>query len=150
MYMENEESVRVLAERCQRVGYIIKTASEDQELEEDERMLKAIEDLKRCVIPTFLCCTLFDNLASTIKSALKEMEKKRARSRGRKLLHVFEDADEITTLDLTLTQFIAEFHVSISEGFMQLFQSLSDTYVAPNRNYIYQGRQGNFAMGQGR
>jgi len=117
MYMENEESVRILAERCQRVGYIIKTASEDQELEEDERMLKAIEDLKRCVMTIFLCCEILDNLASTIKNALEEMEKKRARSRMDQLLHVFEDADENTTLDSTLTQFIAEFHVSILEGF---------------------------------
>ena len=60
MYMENEESVRILAERCQRVGYIIKTAAEGQHLEEDDRMLKAIEDLERCVASIFFPCALFD------------------------------------------------------------------------------------------
>jgi len=50
MYMENEESVSSLAERCQRVGYIIKTAAESQTLEEDNKMLKAIFDLQRCVV----------------------------------------------------------------------------------------------------
>ena len=40
------------------------------------------------------------------------MVKKSGRSRGRKLLHVLEDADEISILDSTLTQFIAEFQVS--------------------------------------
>jgi len=51
--MENEESVGILAERCQRVGYIIKTVAEDQNLEENHRMLKAIEDLQRCVFNVF-------------------------------------------------------------------------------------------------
>jgi len=48
--MENEESVSILAERCQRIGYIIKTAAEGQKLEQDERMLKAIENLETYVI----------------------------------------------------------------------------------------------------
>jgi len=41
------------------------------------------------------------------------MEKKRARSKRKKLLHVLEDADEIATLDSMMTQFIAEFHVRL-------------------------------------
>jgi len=59
MYMENEESVSILAERCQRVGYIIKTAAEGQQLEKDDRMLKAIVDLERYVASIFFACALF-------------------------------------------------------------------------------------------
>ena len=50
MYMENEDSVSSLAERCQRVGYIIKTAAEGEALEGDDRMLQAIDNLQRCVL----------------------------------------------------------------------------------------------------
>ena len=49
------------------------------------------------------------------------MKKKSTRSRRRKLLHVFEDADEVTILDSTLTQFIAEFQAS----FLWLFPRLN-------------------------
>jgi len=48
------------------------------------------------------------------------MKKKSTRSRRRKLLHVFEDADEVTILDSTLTQFIAEFQASFSGCFLDL------------------------------
>ena len=41
------------------------------------------------------------------------MEKKRTRSKRQKVLHIFEDADEIATLDSMMTQFIAEFHVRL-------------------------------------
>jgi len=61
--MENKESVSVLAERCQRVGYIIKTAAEDQKLEENDKMLKAIENLQRCVATVFSSCAQIDNFA---------------------------------------------------------------------------------------
>jgi len=48
------------------------------------------------------------------------MKKKSTRSRSRKLLHVFEDADEVQILDSTLTQFIAEFQASFFDCFLDL------------------------------
>jgi len=112
--MENEDSVSSLAERCQRVGYIIKTAAEGEALEGDDRMLQAIDNLQRCVLAALLLWrSLPDILPSLINQTLRAMEKKSVRSKRRKLLHVFEDADEIATLDTTITQFIAEFHVSV-------------------------------------
>jgi len=110
--MENEESISVLAERCQRIGYIIRTAAEGQKLEEDERMVKAIEGLARCVANIVSRQALADWSASTVTDTAEIMKKKLARSRGRKLLHVFDDAGEIETLDSTLTQFITEFQVT--------------------------------------
>jgi len=41
------------------------------------------------------------------------MEIKHTRSRTKRILHVFEDADEIPALNATLNEFIAEFHVRL-------------------------------------
>jgi len=111
MYLENEENISSVSERCQRVGYIIKTAAEDQTLEKDERMKTAVNHLSMCVLLVFSLSTLANSLVRVIQDTLKIMGKKHARSSVRKFLRVFGDAEEIVTLDMTLTQFINEFQV---------------------------------------
>ena len=50
--MENEESVTSLAERCQRAGYIIKTAAEGRTLQNDNQLMQAIDGLQRVLTST--------------------------------------------------------------------------------------------------
>jgi len=146
--MENEESISVLAERCQRIGYIIKTAAEGQKLEDDERMVKAIEGLARCGSSILSRYALADRPASTVKDTAEIMKKKLARSRGRKLLHVFDDADEIEMLDSTLTQFIAEFQVTFLCCVLA-FTLKFDIHLASSYDHCRHERERDFAMGQG-
>jgi len=44
--MKNEDDMSDVAERCQRVGYIIKSMAEDPAFEQDAQMAKKIADLQ--------------------------------------------------------------------------------------------------------